>query len=91
MSMLDQFLQEFISTNDRIDKIEKFIDTFDSDSSKWVYVDGEEGDHGIITYSYKGNIVCDYVCRGGDSDDYIFTNYGKALLIAEYIDTFIGN
>lgn len=57
MNMLDEFLQDLMTTDFR-EEVEKLINSFVADHSQWVYVDGEEGDYGIITYTHLGYVVC---------------------------------
>ncbi len=53
------------------------------DDSQYTVVDGEEGDYGLIKYYHVQTIerrkVCEFVNKGGDNKDYIFTKYGVDL------------
>lgn len=84
MKMLDEFLYELILGDFR-DEVENLINSFVADHSQWVYVDGEEGDYGIITYTHLGFVVCRYEDQGGDSGEYKFTGIGKKVLTSAVI------
>lgn len=43
------------------------------------YVDGEEGDNGIIRYYHEDNLAVIRTIHGGDEEDIEFTEYGKNL------------
>ncbi len=68
--------------------VEQFVDDieYESDSSNYNVVDGEEGDYGTIIYSHNGIPVCIYINHGGDSEEYIFTRYGKAMMKLKLMD-----
>jgi hypothetical protein len=87
--MFDDFLFQ-IQTMDIRDWMEKFINSFDSDNSGFVYVDGEEGDYGRILFSHNGVLIATQVIEGGDSEWYEFTPEGKSLLLAMYVGL-VGN
>ena len=57
--------------------VEEFFDQCDCDSRGMTYVDGEEGDHGVLVYSYEGNVVATEAVYGGDDFDYRLSQYGK--------------
>ena len=59
---------------------EEFFDQCDCDSRGMTYVDGEEGDYGVLVYSYKGNLVATEAVYGGDDFDYSLTQYGREKL-----------
>lgn len=84
MTMLQTFLDE-LRTLAIEDLMNDFIDTFESDSSGWVVVDGEEGDHGQILYRHNGVLVAKMVSSGGDTDYYEFTPEGKDILLSKYL------
>lgn len=51
------------------------------DASEYVYVDGEEGDYGIIRYLDSDNkLVLVKLIFGGDKEDCKLTNHGKQLI-----------
>lgn len=69
---------------------DKLEDSLVADHSKWVYVDGEEGDYGIVTYTLNGELVCTHHIHGGDCENYVFTRFGVILIkkaLMELIDT----
>lgn len=84
MSMFEEFLNA-IQTMSIKDSMEKFIESFDEDTSGFVYVDGEEGDYGRILFSHNGVLIATRVIAGGDSEWYEFTPEGKSLLLTMYI------
>lgn len=47
---------------------------------KFVFVDGEEGDHGIIDYFHEGRLFMIRIVHGGDSEEVILTSYGKEVI-----------
>lgn len=52
-----------------------------ADHKDFVYVDGEEGDYGIVRYSdAQGNEIAVRTIHGGDSDDVTLTEFGAALV-----------
>jgi hypothetical protein len=76
--MIETFLDEVRwSLRDILNDME---DDFVKDSTGYVYVDGEEGDHGDITYSDGGNLIATHRIYGGDQDEYFFTEHGCSLL-----------
>ena len=55
---------------------------FKTDMSEFVAVDGEEGDHGKITYSdLNGRVVAIKTVHGGDDYDVEFSEHGRLLMI----------
>ncbi len=61
-------------------------DEFIADHSEYVYVDGEEGDWGRITYSDKdGKLVATHLIYGGDRDEWVFTEFGCDLFCGKMI------
>lgn len=87
--MFEEFLNE-IQTMSIKDSMEKIIESFDEDTSGFVYVDGEEGDYGRILFSHNGVLIATRVIEGGDSEWYEFTPEGKSLLLTMYVGL-IGN
>jgi len=65
---------------------------FVEDYSKYVVVDGEEGDYGIITFKLPNSSEIFATCtnRGGDNDEYEFSETAKEM-IWEVVETFIKN
>lgn len=72
----------------------KLIDIFDElestlrqDNTNYVYVDGEEGDYGVITYYSKyDDLVATRTIHGGDSETVEFTPYGVRIIKRMIID-----
>lgn len=62
-------------------------DTFWKDSSRYVYVDGEEGDYGDILYYLGEELVYTHRIYGGDMDEIILTELGKSLVRPAILDT----
>lgn len=68
---------------DDLEDDEEFI----RDDTGMIYVDGEEGDYGVIEYhqnvrvegSWTTLLVCRRVVEGGDSESWEFTPYGKEI------------
>jgi hypothetical protein len=53
----------------------------EADHTDFVYVDGEEGDFGIIRYKdATGQVVAIKNIHGGDSEDLELTDYGRPLV-----------
>lgn len=71
--------------------MKKFMDTFDEDHSGYVYVDGEEGDHGEILFHHEGVLVAKRIIKGGDNEWYEFTPAGKTLLLEKFITAIAAN
>lgn len=68
-------------------KLESLLEATDTaylvkDSSGYVYVDGEEGDYGVVRYycPITKELVATHTIHGGDNEEYEFTEYGKKLL-----------
>lgn len=67
--------------------IESHLDTvlnsleYTTDTSEYVYVDGEEGDHGITRYLHEGKCFLVNFNFAGDWEENILTPYGIDLLI----------
>lgn len=60
-----------------------------ADHSEFVYVDGEEGDFGVIRYKdASGQVVATKTVDGGDSAHLELTDYGKPLVAAKLMDVF---
>ena len=57
--------------------VEEFFDQCDCDSRGMTYVDGEEGDYGVIVYSYEGDVVATESVYGGDVFDCRLSQYGR--------------
>lgn len=69
------------------DTFSDMIDDFTKDSTGYVYVDGEEGDHGDILYTdADGKLIATHRIYGGDSDEYFFTEYGCDVLCRKIIE-----
>jgi hypothetical protein len=52
-----------------------------ADNSGYVYVDGEEGDHGVVRYhDANGHLVAVKTIHGGDSEDYALTPHGAVFV-----------
>lgn len=66
-------------------------DTFQKDSSGYVYVDGEESDYGDILYYQGDELVYTHRIYGGDSDEIILTELGKILVRPVILDTLLLN
>lgn len=49
----------------------------DSDYSNFTYVDGEEGDYGVVLHSLNGIVLVKQIVEGGDCDYYEITKSGK--------------
>jgi hypothetical protein len=60
--------------------VQEFLDSLTSDYSDFHYVDGEEGDYGIIRYTAFGQLIATKTVHGGDMEDIDFTDQGKLLL-----------
>lgn len=59
------------------------------DRKDFVFVDGEEGDHGVIRYmDATGNVVCIRTIEGGDIEQLELTDYGKPLVAAKMLEVF---
>ncbi len=66
-----------------------------ADHTDFVFVDGEEGDHGVVRYrNADGQLIAEHVIHGGDSDDWNLTPLGAELvktrlmaLFAEVVET----
>lgn len=62
------------------------------DSSEFVFVDGEEGDYGVIKYfTPKGNLLAIKTVEGGDSEFTEFTEFGKNFLKQKILNIFLDN
>lgn len=70
----------YILDHDQI--MESFVDQFEQDNSLYVYVDGEEGDYGIITYHRNGVPFVYCFMYGGGREEYLLTPDGKTVLVA---------
>lgn len=72
------------------DLFEHLESTFTTDNSGYIYVDGEEGDLGVIKYaSMSGEIVAIKTLYGGDCETVEFTPYGEQLLkltLSRFVD-----
>lgn len=67
--------------------LEELEETLTKDYSNYVYVDGEEGDHGKITYYNEfGRLVASHYIFGGDQESFELTEVGKAMLRSVIID-----
>ncbi|MFK4135964.1 hypothetical protein ACI2KR_27320 [Pseudomonas luteola] len=51
-----------------------------TDDSAFVYVDGEEGDYGVVKHFLEGVHVWDHVIEGGDVDHHVFSEKGREVL-----------
>jgi hypothetical protein len=59
------------------------------DRSEYVYVDGEEGDFGVIRYKdAAGEVVAVRTIEGGDSEYTELTEHGKPLVAAKMLEAF---
>lgn len=88
--MFKDYLHAIISSFETEAIFDKLEDSLVADHSKWVYVDGEEGDHGTVTYTLNGELVCTHHIYGGDCENYEFTPFGVILIkkaLIEVIDT----
>ena len=59
-------------------RLGEYEDTLIKDSSAYVFVDGEEGDYGVINYYLPtGELVYSHLIHGGDVEEIILTDLGK--------------
>lgn len=83
MELLEEFYKEHFLYSSFAFHLENQPDTdeFERDNSGYVYVDGEEGDHGVIKFIEKatGLHVATRVIQGGDQEHYEYTAYGATL------------
>lgn len=75
MSIFNEFLYTILVPKIE-DKFEEYLDTLQRDYSEWVYVDGEEGDFGVVKYYDNGVLICSKLSNGGDDDWVDFTQEG---------------
>lgn len=60
-----------------------------ADLSEFVYVDGEEGDHGRISYrDGSGQVVVIKIVHGGDDEELEVTACGKPIIKAKLKEAF---
>ena len=60
--------------------VEEFFDQCDCDSRGMTYVDGEEGDYGVIVYSYEGNVGATESDYGREKlKEFLFARMGALL------------
>lgn len=70
-----------------LDKIEDYEVTLVADYKDFVYIDGEEGDYGLVYYSTKeGELVYTRHVHGGDRESLEFTELGKQKLKEIYLE-----
>lgn len=78
--------QEFLDEIQREihDFLAKYVDTLVADTSEFIYVDGEEGDHGKITYTdpYDKKLICTRIIEGGDVESFEFTQWGRGMFLS---------
>ncbi len=80
-NILDEFWFDVFRSRGPIE-LQDYEPELQSDHSDYVVVDYEEGDFGIIRYTdTTGNLVAIFVNYGGDCEEYVFTNYGKRILM----------
>lgn len=60
-------------------------DDLRTDYSQLNYVDGEEGDWGIVRYYKDEELIATKIAHGGDDEEIEFTQFGKYLLNARLI------
>lgn len=70
--------------------------SYDEDKSDFNYVDGEEGDNGVIKYYDKSTneLLCTYYIFGGDEYNIIFTDFFKIkykYIVNDFIENLIKN
>ena len=53
---------------------------FEKDSSRFIFVDGEEGDHGEVDYHVDGQLFGTNKIYGGDCEEFVFTQFGKEMI-----------
>lgn len=65
-------------------------DDVEEDCSDYVYVDGEEGDHGTIKFVQKstGQLLAKKVILGGDQEYYEFTPLGRTYYAERLLQQF---
>lgn len=80
MNILVEFWQERQSELEAL--LEADQTAFPSDWSEFVYVDGEEGDYGVVRYLCPKTevLVATRTIHGGDQEEVEFTEYGRKLL-----------
>ena len=80
MELLIDFWQETVAPQlTRLLELEELA--LVGDHSAFVFVDGEEGDYGVIRYSdAAGQLVAIKTVHGGDSESVELTPFGKSLL-----------
>lgn len=54
--------------------------SLDANYDKFMHVDGEESDHGIIEYFHNGELFATREIFGGDSEITDLTSYGKSIV-----------
>lgn len=87
MNFLDLWQQELgFDFNRRLEDLELNLV---SDHEDFVYVDGEEGDHGTIRYrDDSGQVVAIKEVEGGDVSSLTITDYGKPIVKAALTELF---
>ncbi len=65
---------------------------YTTDTTEFNFVDGEEGDNGIIKYyATDGDLLAVKTVYGGDSEEVEFTQWGKDLLKEKALNIFYDN
>lgn len=74
MNLTEEFLRQHgIQVNDPQDL------EYETDNTYYVYVDGEEGDHGTVGYLIDGVVVAYQTILGGDDEQVDFTSEGTDI------------
>lgn len=85
-------LEEFCNQIGLINHLEIEDINYTTDTSELNYVDGEEGDYGVIKYySIDGDLIAVENIYGGDMEELEFTSYGKDLLKDKALNIFYNN
>lgn len=77
--MLEEFLNQIGLSYSLKEDIDSLDYDLESDYTNFNYVDGEEGDNGVIKYYHEGNLVAIKTVYGGDSEQVEFSKYGKKI------------
>lgn len=67
-------------------RLEDIDPGFVKDNRDYVYVDGEEGDHGVIRYYKDGVLMVIRTIHGGDWETHTLTDEGKAYVKQVMLD-----